>query len=83
MSQDELDELFGEEPEDSPMELTNSPPENDETEKEEEEESSIESQETQDRQEVEQTQLTSEINLSTIQKLSNQGLIVTTLYFII
>ena len=82
MSQDELDELFGEEPEDSPMELTNSPPENGETEKEEEE-SSIESQETQDRQEVEQTQLTSEINLSTIQKLSNQGLIVTTLYFII
>lgn len=76
MSQDELDELFGEEIEDSQMELSNLKSEKVENEEEETEESEMESQEVQDRQETEEVLLTSEINLPTVQKLSNQGLIV-------
>lgn len=72
MSQDELDELFGEEIEDSSVEISNLIPENDKSEQEEDEESSIEPQETQDTQETQ----VSEINLPTVQKLSNQGFIV-------
>lgn len=73
MSQDELDELFGEEIEDSSMEISNLTPENDKSEQEEDEESSFGSQETHDSQVAE---LASEINLPTVQKLSNQGFIV-------
>lgn len=80
MSQDELDELFGEEIEDSQMELSNLKTEKVEHEEEEIEESEMESQEVQDRQETEEVRLTSEINLPTVQKLSNQGLIVIKYY---
>lgn len=74
MSQDELDELFGEEIEDSSMEISELTPENDKSEQEEDEESSIESQETPDTQVAELT--SSEINLPAVQKLSNHGFIV-------
>lgn len=80
MSQDELDEIFGEEIEDSQMELSNLKTEKVEHEEEEIEESEMESQEVQDRQETEEVRLTSEINLPTVQKLSNQGLIVIKYY---
>lgn len=78
MNQDELDELFGEEIEDSSMEISNLTPENDKIEQEEDEESSIESQEIQDTQKTQETHETqvAEINLPAVQKLSNQGFIV-------
>ena len=76
MIQDELDELFGEDVEDSSMEISNLIPENIESDQEKDDEALNESQDSQNRLEAQETRLISEINLPTIQKLSNQGLIV-------